>query len=52
NTNYTIPMFLALAVMYFIVCYSLSLLSQYLDHRLGTAKKSGEVVEVVQGAER
>lgn len=52
NTNYTIPMFLALAVMYFIVCYSLSLLSQYLDHRLGTAKKSGEVEEVVQGAER
>ncbi|MCT2899955.1 amino acid ABC transporter permease [Lentilactobacillus buchneri] len=52
NTNYTIPMFLALAVMYFIVCYSLSLLSQYLNHRLGTAKKSGEVEEVVQGAER
>lgn len=52
NTNYTIPMFLALAVMYFIVCYSLSLLSQYLDHRLGTAKKSGEVEEVVQSVER
>lgn len=52
NTNYTIPMFLALAVMYFIVCYSLSLLSQYLDHRLGAAKESGEVEEVVQSVER
>ncbi|WP_416353725.1 amino acid ABC transporter permease [Agrilactobacillus fermenti] len=34
NTNYMIPMFVALAVLYFIVCYLLSLLSRYLDHRL------------------
>lgn len=31
NTNYIIPMFVALAVLYFIVCYSLSLLARYLD---------------------
>lgn len=34
NTNYIIPMFVALAVMYFIVCYSLSLLARYLDHHM------------------
>lgn len=34
NTNYIIPMFVALAVLYFIVCYSLSLLARYLDHHL------------------
>ncbi len=50
NTNYTIPMFLALAVMYFIVCYSLSLLSQYLDHRLGTSKED-KPEEVAQTTE-
>lgn len=30
NTNYIIPMFVALAVLYFIVCYSLSLVARYL----------------------
>ena len=34
NTNYIIPMFVALAVLYFIVCYSLSLLARYLDNHL------------------
>ena len=34
NTNYIIPMFVVLAVMYFIVCYSLSLLARYLDHHM------------------
>lgn len=34
NTNYIIPMFVALAVLYFIVCYSLSLLARYLDRHL------------------
>ena len=34
NTNYIIPMFVALAVLYFIVCYSLSLLARYLDKHL------------------
>lgn len=34
NTNYIIPMFVALAVLYFIVCYSLSLLARYLDKPL------------------
>lgn len=33
NTNYTIPMFIALAAMYFVVCYALSLLSKYLERR-------------------
>ncbi len=53
NTNYTIPMFLALAVMYFIVCYSLSLLSQYLEHRIGSSKKGADEAEIVaQEAQR
>ena len=34
NTNYIIPMFVALADLYFIVCYSLSLLARYLDKHL------------------
>ena len=34
NTNYIIPMFVALAVLYFIFCYSLSLLARYLDKHL------------------
>ncbi|KRL10778.1 amino acid ABC transporter permease [Schleiferilactobacillus perolens] len=34
NSNYMIPVFVALTVMYFVVCYALSLLSKYLDHRL------------------
>ncbi len=34
NTNYIIPMFVVLAVLYFIVCYSLSLLARYLDKHL------------------
>lgn len=34
NTNYIIPMFVALAVLYFIVCYSLSLLANYLHKHL------------------
>lgn len=54
NTNYTIPMFLALAVMYFIVCYSLSLLSEYLDHRMGqsNSKKAKQAEKVAESAER
>ncbi len=42
NTNYTIPMFIALAVMYFVVCYALSLLSNYFERRL---QRNGAVVE-------
>ena len=34
NTNYIIPMFVALAVLYFIVCYSLSLLADYLHRHI------------------
>ncbi|GAF41702.1 glutamine ABC transporter, permease protein [Agrilactobacillus composti DSM 18527 = JCM 14202] len=37
NTNFMIPMFLALAVLYFIVCYALSLLSRFLDRKLSEA---------------
>ncbi|MDN6434260.1 MAG: amino acid ABC transporter permease, partial [Lacticaseibacillus paracasei] len=32
--NYMIPMFVALAVMYFVVNYALSLASRWLDRRL------------------
>lgn len=38
NTNFMIPMFVALAVLYFIVCYLLSLLSRFLDRRLSRAR--------------
>lgn len=31
NTNYVLPMFLAMTVLYFIVCYALSLLSRFLE---------------------
>ena len=34
NTNYIIPMFVALAVLYFIVCYSLSLFARYLQKHI------------------
>ena len=33
NTNYIIPVFVAIAVMYFIVCYLLSVLARYLEKR-------------------
>lgn len=35
NTNYMVPMFVALAVLYFIVCFLLSQLSHLLARRLG-----------------
>ncbi|GAY73365.1 amino acid ABC transporter permease [Lentilactobacillus kosonis] len=52
NTNYTIPMFLALAVMYFIVCYALSLLASYLERRQSKSKtiaKDPEAEEISNG---
>ncbi|GCF93634.1 glutamine ABC transporter permease [Enterococcus florum] len=33
NTNYVIPMFVAMTAMYFVVCYLLSLASRYLETR-------------------
>lgn len=33
NTNYIIPMFVAIAALYFIVCYALSVLAHYLEKR-------------------
>lgn len=33
NTNYVLPMFLAMTVLYFLVCYALSLLSGFLEKR-------------------
>lgn len=33
NSNYVIPMFLAMTFFYFVVCYLLSLLSKYLESR-------------------
>ena len=33
NTNYVLPMFLSMTVLYFIVCYALSLLSRFLEAR-------------------
>jgi putative glutamine transport system permease protein len=34
NTTYILPMFLMIAIMYFIVCYALSLVSRGLEKRL------------------
>lgn len=34
NANYILPMFAALAVLYFIVCFSLSLLGNHIDKRM------------------
>ncbi|WP_125709089.1 amino acid ABC transporter permease [Companilactobacillus zhongbaensis] len=34
NANYIVPMYLALAILYFIVCYALSLISKVVDRRL------------------
>ncbi|MQS75257.1 amino acid ABC transporter permease [Companilactobacillus halodurans] len=34
DPNYIVPVFVAMAIMYFIVCYALSLLSKYIDHRM------------------
>lgn len=34
NTDYVIPMFVALAALYFIICYVLSLLSKHLNRRI------------------
>ncbi|EGP5091806.1 amino acid ABC transporter permease [Enterococcus faecium] len=33
NTNYVLPMFIIMTLMYFVVCYALSLLSGYLKKR-------------------
>jgi putative glutamine transport system permease protein len=33
NTNYVIPMFVAMTLSYFAICYVLSLLSKYLETR-------------------
>ncbi|MGR3742460.1 amino acid ABC transporter permease [Companilactobacillus sp. DQM5] len=34
NANYIIPMFLAMSVMYFVVCYGLSLLSKGINRKI------------------
>ena len=34
NSAYILPMFLMIAVMYFIICYALSVLSRVLDKKL------------------
>ncbi len=38
NTNYVIPMFIAMALIYFVVCYSLSRLSKYISANLTYGK--------------
>ncbi|GAT17911.1 amino acid ABC transporter permease [Secundilactobacillus silagei] len=35
NSTYILPMFLMIAIMYFIVCYALSVLSRSLERRMG-----------------
>lgn len=35
NTNYMIPMYLIIALMYFIVCFCLSLVASYLQKKFG-----------------
>lgn len=37
NTSYVIPMFVAMAFLYWVICYSLSKFANYLEHR-GVAK--------------
>lgn len=39
DTNYTIPMFVALAVMYFIVCYTISKVAGYFENRVNKKRK-------------
>jgi ABC-type amino acid transport system, permease component len=34
DPNYIVPVFVIMAVMYFIVCYALSLLSKFIDRRM------------------
>ena len=34
NTTYMLPMYLMIAIMYFVVCYLLSLVARYLEKRL------------------
>ncbi|APX71669.1 amino acid ABC transporter permease [Companilactobacillus allii] len=34
DPNYIIPVFVAMAIMYFVVCYALSLLSKFIDRRM------------------
>ncbi|WP_078256933.1 amino acid ABC transporter permease [Lentilactobacillus curieae] len=51
NTNYTIPMFIALAVIYFIVCYSLSLFASYLERRQKKSIAQDPEDEDVQGGD-
>ena len=34
NTTYMLPMYLMIAIMYFVVCYLLSLVARYLERRL------------------
>lgn len=36
NTNYVLPMFFAMTVLYFIVCYVLSIVAGRLEQKLGT----------------
>lgn len=33
DTNYVLPMFVALTISYFVICYLLSSLSRYLEHK-------------------
>lgn len=33
NTNYVLPMFLMMTIMYFVICYALSLFSKFLEKR-------------------
>ncbi|MCP0887240.1 amino acid ABC transporter permease [Ligilactobacillus sp. WILCCON 0076] len=35
NTTYMLPMYVMIALMYFVVCYILSLAARYLERRLG-----------------
>lgn len=34
DPNFIIPVFVAMAIMYFVVCYALSLLSKFIDRRM------------------
>lgn len=38
NTNYVLPMFVAITILYFVVCYSLSRFSKYLARKVEAAQ--------------
>lgn len=52
NTNYVLPMFVAMTLMYFVICYALSLLSGFLsDENIVIKKPSNSLLKNEQRVE-